>query len=101
MEDFRKLPYLRMTIAESMRLYPQPPILIRRWAAGSARRHAYLRSVRRKPSVALSLPLPPSLPASRPVAPERVSRHAHVSHSICCRFAFPPGPWATTCCPPG
>ncbi|KAL4440213.1 hypothetical protein ABPG75_003214 [Micractinium tetrahymenae] len=30
MDDFAKLPYLRMTIAESMRMYPQPPILIRR-----------------------------------------------------------------------
>ena len=29
-EDIGKLPFLRMTIAESMRLYPQPPILIRR-----------------------------------------------------------------------
>ncbi|PRW39133.1 cytochrome P450 chloroplastic isoform C [Chlorella sorokiniana] len=29
-EDIGRMPYLRMTIAESMRLYPQPPILIRR-----------------------------------------------------------------------
>lgn len=36
MDDFAKLPYLRMTIAESMRLYPQPPILIRRCAAAGA-----------------------------------------------------------------
>lgn len=35
MDDFAKLPYLRMTIAESMRLYPQPPILIRRCAAAA------------------------------------------------------------------
>ena len=31
-DDFANLPYTRMTIAEAMRLYPQPPILIRRQA---------------------------------------------------------------------
>lgn len=29
-EDFAALPYTRMVVAEAMRLYPQPPILIRR-----------------------------------------------------------------------
>ena len=33
LEDIAKMPYTRMAIAESMRLYPQPPILIRRRAS--------------------------------------------------------------------
>ncbi len=28
--DVQQLPYLRMVLAESLRMYPQPPILIRR-----------------------------------------------------------------------
>ena len=30
LEHIARLPYLRATLAESLRLYPQPPILIRR-----------------------------------------------------------------------
>lgn len=30
LEEIDKLPYLRAILAESLRLYPQPPILIRR-----------------------------------------------------------------------
>ena len=30
LEDIRRLPYVRAVLAESLRLYPQPPILIRR-----------------------------------------------------------------------
>ena len=30
MEDLAALPYVRSVLAESLRLYPQPPILIRR-----------------------------------------------------------------------
>lgn len=28
--DVQRMPYLRMVLAESLRMYPQPPILIRR-----------------------------------------------------------------------
>lgn len=30
LEDLKKLPYVRAALAESLRMYPQPPILIRR-----------------------------------------------------------------------
>lgn len=30
MEQLSQLPYVRATLAESLRMYPQPPILIRR-----------------------------------------------------------------------
>ncbi len=30
LEQLQQLPYIRATLAESLRLYPQPPILIRR-----------------------------------------------------------------------
>ncbi len=30
MADIRALPYVRATLGESLRLYPQPPLLIRR-----------------------------------------------------------------------
>jgi cytochrome P450 len=30
LEDIKALPYVRQTLAESLRLYPQPPLLIRR-----------------------------------------------------------------------
>jgi cytochrome P450 len=30
MEDLEKLPYIRAVLAESLRMFPQPPILIRR-----------------------------------------------------------------------
>lgn len=29
-EDMRAMPYVRAALAESLRMYPQPPILIRR-----------------------------------------------------------------------
>lgn len=29
-DDIKSLPYLRATLGESLRMYPQPPILIRR-----------------------------------------------------------------------
>ena len=30
LEDIKQLPYVRAALAESLRMYPQPPILIRR-----------------------------------------------------------------------
>lgn len=30
LDDIKKLPYVRAALAESLRMYPQPPILIRR-----------------------------------------------------------------------
>jgi hypothetical protein len=70
MEDFGQLPYVRMAIMESMRLYPQPPILIRRqailggggagWELGPARTPACL------PDVVGFPPCPHSLPLATP-----------------------------------
>jgi hypothetical protein len=89
-EDFARLPYLRMTVAESMRLYPQPPILIRRQAPAPLRT---LRcSAARGPS-AHSACLPPLLASCWPD-----TNRPPTWHNLSCRR--PAGRLATTSCPP-